>query len=67
MLRVPRLSQLPIALVAGYEFHLLHISPSVTSFPVPYPFPHAAALAQHHEESRLNDRVREEQLTPATT
>ncbi|CAL5226100.1 g8917 [Coccomyxa viridis] len=41
----------------GYEFHLLHISPSVASFPVPYPFPHAAALAQHHEERRLNDRA----------
>lgn len=48
-----------MALTAGYEFHLLHIRPSVTGFPVPYPFPHAAALAQHHEKSQLNDRVRQ--------
>jgi len=52
-------NQLSSDVTAGYEYHLLHIRPSVTDFPVPYPFPHAAALAQHHEKSRLDDRVRQ--------
>lgn len=41
----------------GYEYHLLHIRTSLSSFIVPPPFPHAAAMAHDQESRRTKDKV----------